>query len=341
MRQPFRRCPFHNIVILKYTKSISAKVVFTMANDPIITVSDLTKVYGDIRAVDGVSFEVNRGTIFSFLGPNGAGKTTTVEMMEGLRTPTSGKIRIFGVDVTKDNTSIRHRVGVLPQEFQPFDRLKAPEAIRYFAGLFDRKMTKEEVSALIETVGLNHRADTIAMKLSGGEKKRLGLALALVGDPELLFLDEPTTGLDAQARRSLWKLLERLREEGKTIFLTTHYLDEAERLSDEIVVIHKGKEIARGSPMDLIDRYGGGISILLRNCGEESMDAVKALGFGAEKVRQDVKVNLDPEQSVREAIRRLDSSGVQFKDLITIEPTLEDAFLKMVGGEMVEGVLKK
>lgn len=312
-----------------------------MSGESIITVTDLKKHYGDIKAVDGVSFEVTRGEIFSCLGPNGAGKTTTVEMMEGLRTPTSGSIEILGADVIRDYASIRHRVGVLPQDFEPFDRLKPPEAIAYFGGLFDRKMTKQEIGKLLDAVVLGHRADSIAMKLSGGEKRRLGLALALVGEPELLFLDEPTTGLDAQARRGLWSLLEGLRDEGKTIFLTTHYLDEAEKLSDEVLVMHKGKEIARASPRGLVERHGGGISILLRDYGEESTDKVEAMGFTAERVRKDLKVNLGEGVSVRDAIHRLHTSGVQFGDLITIEPTLEDAFINLVGATIVGGELKK
>lgn len=312
-----------------------------MSNKPIITVTNLKKHYGDIKAVDGVSFEVSPGEIFSCLGPNGAGKTTTVEMMEGLRTPTSGSIEILGADVTQDYASIRHRVGVLPQDFQPFDRLKAPEAIAYFGGLYGRKMTKQDIADLIDAVALSHRIDTVAMKLSGGEKRRLGLALALVGEPELLFLDEPTTGLDAQARRGLWRLLEGLREEGKTIFLTTHYLDEAEILSDDVFVMHKGKEIARAPPMGLVEQHGGGISILLRDYGEDSIDKVEAMGFGVERIRNNVKVNLAEGASVREAIRRLDTSGIQFRDLITIEPTLEDAFINLVGGTIVGGELKK
>ena len=299
-----------------------------MSNKSIITVTKLKKHYGDIKAVDGISFEVHRGIIFSCLGPNGAGKTTTVEMMEGLRTPTSGSIEILGADVTRDYASIRHRVGVLPQNFVPFERLKAPEAIAYFGGLFNRVMTKEDVNKLLETVGLEHRQNTIAKKLSGGEKRKLGLALALVGESELLFLDEPTTGLDAQARRNLWKLLEGLRDEGRTIFLTTHYMDEAERLSDDVLVMHKGKEIARAPPKELIEKHGGGRSILLHDYREKSTKKVKAMG-------------LTVEQIVKDIIRRLDSDGIQFKDFTTIEPTLEDAFINLVGGTIVEGELKK
>lgn len=313
-----------------------------MPEDPIIVVKELTKIYeGDIRAAYHVSFEVKRGQIFSLLGPNGAGKTTTVELMEGLRTPTSGDIRIFGVDVSKDYASIRHRVGVLPQDFEPFDRLKPPEAVSYFAGLFGKKMTEQDVNDLLKTVGLDERSKSIALKLSGGEKRRLGIALALVGDAELLFLDEPTTGLDPQARRSLWTLLERLRDEGRTILLTTHYLEEAERLADDVAVIHKGEIIARGSPHDLMAQFGGGISILLRECGEDALSIVHSLGFKVEQARGDLKVNLGPGESVREAIRRLESGGVPFKDLVTVEPTLEEAFLNLVGTKMEEGVLKE
>lgn len=312
-----------------------------MANESIITVTNLKKHYGDVKAVDGVSFDVSRGEIFSCLGPNGAGKTTTVEMMEGLRTPTSGGIEILGADVTKDYASIRHRVGVLPQDFEPFDRLKPPEAIAYFGGLFDRKLTKQDIKKLVDAVSLGHRADLVAMKLSGGEKRRLGLALALVGDPELLFLDEPTTGLDAQARRGLWSLLENLRDRGKTIFLTTHYLDEAERLSDDVLVMHKGKEIARAPPLGLIEHHGGGISILLRDYREDSTEKVEAMGFTVERIRKHLKVKVGEGTSVRDAIRRLDSSGIQFGDLITIEPTLEDAFINLVGGTIVGGELKE
>ena len=313
----------------------------TMSNGSIITVTDLTKHYRDIKAVDGISFDVPRGVIFSCLGPNGAGKTTTVEMMEGLRTPTSGSIEILGADVTRDYASIRHRVGVLPQAFEPFERLKAPEAIAYFGGLFDKKMTKEEVDKLLETVELGHRKGIIAKKLSGGEKRKLGIALALVGEPELLFLDEPTTGLDAQARRNLWGLLEGLRDEGKTIFLTTHYLDEAERLSDDVLVIHKGKEIARAPPKDLVEQHGGGRSILLRDYGEESTEKVKAMGLTVEREGNDVKIILGMGDSVRKVISRLDESGIEFRDFTTVEPTLEDAFINLVGGTIVEGELKR
>jgi ABC-2 type transport system ATP-binding protein len=312
-----------------------------LSDEKVITVADLKKHYGEIKAVDGISFDVTRGQIFSFLGPNGAGKTTTVEMMEGLRTPTSGSIRIFGVDVTEDYASIRHRVGVIPQDFNPFERLKAPEAITYFGGLYNRKMTKEDVDELLKTVALDHRRSITARKLSGGEKRKLGLALALVGQPDLLFLDEPTTGLDAQARRNLWDLLDGLRAEGKTILLTTHYLDEAEKLSDDVLVIHRGKEIAKASPKELIEQHGGGRSIVLGGYGETSTEKLEAMGLDAELIDNDVRINLEEGASVRTIIDRLSSSDIQFKDISTIEPTLEDAFINLVGGKMVGGELTK
>ncbi len=312
-----------------------------MPNESIITVANLKKHYGDIKAVDDLSFDVARGQIFSCLGPNGAGKTTTVEMMEGLRTPTSGSIEIFGVDVTQDYASIRHRVGVLPQDFIPFERLKAPEAIEYFGGLYSREMSTRDIDRLLETVGLEHRKGIIAKKLSGGEKKKLGIALALVGQPELLFLDEPTTGLDAQARRNLWGLLEDLRNEGTTILLTTHYLDEAEKLSDDVLIMDEGKEVARGSPEDLIGRHCGGRSILLHEYGEDSTEKLEAMGLAAERVRNDVKITVGEGVSVRDVLRRLDSGGIRYKDVTTAEPTLEDAFISLVGGTIVSGELRK
>jgi ABC-2 type transport system ATP-binding protein len=310
-----------------------------LSNETIVSVSNLKKHYGDVKAVDGISFEIKGGEIFSMLGPNGAGKTTTVEMMEGLRTPTSGDIEIFGVDVSRDYASIRHRVGVIPQEFEPFQRLKPPEAIEYFGGLFNRKMTREDVDSLLETVELVHRRKIIAMKLSGGEKRKLGLALALVGEPDLLFLDEPTVGLDAQSRRNLWGLLESLREAGRTILLTTHYLDEAEKLSDTVLVIHQGVEIAKAPPKKLIEQYGGGRSLVLDDYGDGSTKAIEDMGLTFKRIGNDIRFDLNAGESARQLVSRLNSGGVQFEDFTTIEPTLEDAFINLVGGTIVGGEL--
>src|SRR5713226_7268743 len=214
----------------------------------VIEVRGLVKRYPDITAVDGIDFDVNRGEVFSLLGPNGAGKTTTVEILEGLRDPTAGQARVLGEDVRSGYRRIRERVGVLPQDFEPFDRLRPREAVAYWARLFDHPVSEADVASIIETVGLADRADTFALNLSGGEKRRLGIAMALVGQPELLFLDEPTTGLDPGARRELWAVIGDLRRKGRTILLTTHYLDEAEQLADDVAIMNHGKIVARGSP---------------------------------------------------------------------------------------------
>src|SRR5437879_2344324 len=262
------------------------------AGEPIINVRDLKKHYADIKAVDGITFDVEKGAMFSLLGPNGAGKTTTVEILEGLRDPTSGEARVLGVDVRTDYRKIRDRVGILPQDFEPFDRLQPREAVAYWAQLFDRTMTKKEIDDILRTVGLTDRADTLAMNLSGGEKRRLGIAMSLVGRPALVFLDEPTTGLDPSARRELWALIRQLKKEGTTILLTTHYLDEAEQLADDVAIMNHGKIVARGSPAELIAQYGQGHSIVLAGAGEEGLKAVRARGVTAELPRVDVVVQV-------------------------------------------------
>src|SRR5256884_9921013 len=229
----------------------------------VIEVRGLVKRYPDITAVDGIDFDVNRGEGFSLLGPNGAGKTTTVEILEGLRDPTAGEARVLGEDVRSGYRRIRDRVGVLPQDFEPFDRLRPREAVAYWAHLFDHEVSERDVANIIETVGLTNRANPVALNLSGGEKRRLGIAMALVGQPELLFLDEPTTGLDPGARRELWTLIEDLKRKGRTILLTTHYLDEAEQLADDVAIMNHGKIAARGTPSALISQYRGGTTVAL------------------------------------------------------------------------------
>ncbi len=226
--------------------------------ESVIEVHGLTKYYPDVKAVDGIDFDVQAGEVFSLLGPNGAGKTTTVEILEGLRDPTGGDARVLGVDVRHGYAKIRGRVGVLPQDFEPFDRLRPREAVPYWATLMNRRLPPSEIASLLETVGLTSRAATYAMHLSGGEKRRLGIAMALVAKPDLVFLDEPTTGLDPSARRDLWGLILELKRGGKTVVLTTHYLDEAEQLADHVAIMNKGKIVARGTPDDLISRHGGG-----------------------------------------------------------------------------------
>ena len=305
----------------------------------VIEVRGLVKRYPDITAVDGIGFEVNRGEVFSLLGPNGAGKTTTVEILEGLRDPTAGEARVFGEDVRSGYRQIRKRVGVLPQDFEPFDRLRPREAVAYWARLFDRPIQPDEVGRILETVGLTSRADTHAMLLSGGEKRRLGIAMALVGDADLIFLDEPTTGLDPSARRELWGLVRGLKRAGKTVLLTTHYLDEAQELADDVAIMNRGKIVAHGSPGDLISRFGSGTTIVLAGAGAAGHQALAGRGISAEIRGSDVLVLVARANEVRPMLAKLAAIDMRIDEIYTQRSNLEDVFLKVVGARMREGEL--
>jgi ABC-2 type transport system ATP-binding protein len=307
----------------------------------VVEAIDLVKKYPpDIKAVDGISFSIKPGQIFSMLGPNGAGKTTTVEILEGLRSPTSGTARIFDVDVTKDYSSIRDRVGILPQNFEPFDELKPWEAVEYWAGLYDKKVSRREINALLETVTLSERMNSISKKLSGGEKRKLGIALSLINDPELLFLDEPTTGLDPKARRDIWHLISEISKKGTTVFLTTHYLDEAERLADDVAILHKGKIVATGSPRELVTKHGKMTVVVLSGAGPEGLREVKRRGLDATEENGDVLVPVKNPSDMRVVFQKLSGIELNVKDMYTRRQTLEDVFLDLVGSKMEEGVLK-
>ena len=223
-------------------------------NDIVIQVRDLRKRYKDIVAVDGISFEVHRGEIFGMLGPNGAGKTTTVEILEGLRDLDSGDAFINGLDVTKNSTQVKGIIGVQLQQNAFFDNLNLAETIKLFATLYGSDMPPEEA---LEKVDLAERAKSQYRHLSGGQKQRLSIAVALVNNPVAMFLDEPTTGLDPQARRRMWDLIDGLRSDGMAIMLTTHYMEEAELLCDRIAIIDNGKIVALDTPQNLVDQLTG------------------------------------------------------------------------------------
>lgn len=311
-------------------------------NDTLIDVVGLSKHYPpDVKAVDDISFKIRPRQIFSMLGPNGAGKTTTVEILEGLRNPTSGTATIFDVDVTSDYSKIRDKVGILPQNFEPFDELKPPESIEYWAGLYDIKITNKEINASLERVGLSERKNVIAKKLSGGEKRKLGIALSLTNNPELLFLDEPTTGLDPKARRDLWSLVQDIRKKGTTVFLTTHYLDEAEKLSDDVAIMHKGKIIARGSPEELISKHGKMTVVVLVGPGAEGLKEISRRGIKATEEGGDVLVPVSNPAEMRIVLAKLSAIELKVKDMYTRRQSLEDVFLGLVGSKMDEGVLKE
>jgi ABC-2 type transport system ATP-binding protein len=307
----------------------------------IIETRELMKVYGDLRAVDRLTLDIREGTIFSLLGPNGAGKTTTVEILEGLRPPTSGTARVFGTDVSSDYGPIRGRVGVLPQDFEPFDRLTPLEAVLYWSRLFRRSMSKADARKLLETVGLASRANVQALHLSGGEKRKLGIAMSLVGEPELLFLDEPTTELDPKARRDLWGLIEGLKRDGRTVFLTTHYLDEAERLADEVGIMHKGRLATRGTPEEIVAHHAPRTTIVLRGVNEAGLREVTRRGIPAElEADGDVLVHVSGPSEMKGILAKLAALDLPMADLFTKRGGLEDAFLSLVGARMEEGVLQ-
>ena len=220
----------------------------------IVSVRELRKRYGEIQAVDGVSFEVQPREVFALLGPNGAGKTTTVEILEGLRSADGGSATVAGVDVTKDPSGVKERIGVQLQQSAFPENFTAREIVDLFAIFYDRRV---DAMALLRAVGLDDRAKQMSDKLSGGQRQRLSIAVAMVNEPQVLFLDEPTTGLDPQARRNLWELIRDIQKRGTTVFLTTHYLDEAEVLCDRVAIMDAGKIIALDSPRALITQLLG------------------------------------------------------------------------------------
>src|SRR5215208_6428745 len=221
---------------------------------PSIVVRALRKRYGDVVAVDGLSLEVLRGECFGLLGPNGAGKTTTIEILEGLLAPDAGEVRVLGQDWARDAESLRPRIGITLQETHLFERLTVEEIVRLFRSFHPRGRDVDEVLRLVE---LEEKRRAWFEKLSGGQKQRLAVACALVGDPELLFLDEPTTGLDPQSRRQLWDVVADLKRRGRTILVTTHYMDEAERLCDRVAIVDRGRVISLGTPRELVAQHVG------------------------------------------------------------------------------------
>lgn len=301
-----------------------------MENQAII-VEHLKKVYGEIRAVDDVSFSVESGHVYSLLGHNGAGKTTTVEILEGLRLPTSGKATILGADSVKGYDGIRKKVGILPQSFEPFENLNPVEAVQYWGNLFELSPTRKDIDDLLERVGLSNRRSVYAKKLSGGEKRKLGIAMALVNDPEMLFLDEPTTGLDPKARRDLWDLIESMKHNGTTILLTTHYLDEAEVLSDYVGIMNKGKIIAEGTPREIVSRYGHKTAIRLVGAGKKGIEELKRQGIEASLDNEDVLIPVAETAEMKTWFTKLSTLDVEMKDVYTKRDTLEDVFLRLIG----------
>jgi ABC-2 type transport system ATP-binding protein len=297
---------------------------------PAIDVAHLTKRYDDLLAVDDISFTVRMGELFAFVGPNGAGKTTTVEIIDTIRTPTSGTVRLLGLDVTKRKRDILPRIGVLPQGFTSFDRITVAETIQYYSRLFSRRNT--DVEGLMALVNLEDKSKEQFQNLSGGLKQRLGIAVALVNDPEVVFLDEPTTGLDPRARREVWEVLVGLKKKGKTVFLTTHYMEEAELLADTVAIISRGRIIAMGSPEEIIRANAKYLVLTLKSADERALEIVRTMGF--EPVQDDhrnITVNVEHSSDVRKILNALTDAEASFLTLDVRNPSLEAVFLELIG----------
>lgn len=304
-----------------------------------IEVKSLVKKYGDLSAVDGISFTVHKGEVFAFVGPNGAGKTTTVEILVCLRILSYGEARVLGFDVRdrRGQRQIRKRVGVLPQDFNTFNLLTVKENLNYYKSMYDSGVDTDK---LIELVHLSDKKNTLYKNLSGGLRKRLAIATALVNNPEVVFLDEPTTGLDPRARRDMWTLIEGLREQGKTVFLTTHYMDEAETLADTVAIISHGKIIAMGTPSELISKHGGKTTLVVEEGGKAVQDLLGRM-FSDVRLENDgdVLATLKKKSDLPDAVLALTSRKAEFAELVVRRPTLEDVFLNLTGKKIVEGEL--
>jgi len=289
------------------------------------------KRYGDVEAVRGVSFSVEEGEVFGLLGPNGAGKTSTVEVMEGLRVPDGGRISVCGIDPQKNPTGLKHEIGATLQSTSLPDKLKVGEALRLFAGFYKRTRNPDD---LLKRFGLEEKRNAFYNQLSGGQKQRLALAMALVNDPRVLFLDEPTAGLDPQVRREIYDIIEELKREKKTIVLTTHYIEEAEKLCDRVAIVDHGKVIATGTPRQLKERSGNTTRIEVRLAKPASNGVLKTLD-GVVDVRQLADVYVLHCQKTAPAIvalvKHLEAENNELVSLEIATPSLEDVFIELTG----------
>lgn len=307
----------------------------------VVEVGSLVKQYGKLKAVDDISFEVNEGEIFAFLGPNGAGKTTTVEILECLRPLTSGSANVLGYDVTKndDVKKIKRSIGVLPQDFSALEKLTVKENIELIGDMYAKHI---DVAEVIKLLDLQEKTNERFENLSGGLKQRVGVAAALVNDPQLVFLDEPTTGLDPKARREVWSVITGLKRMQKTVFLTTHYMEEAQILADRIAIIDKGKIVAIDSPQELISQHGG-LKILIIRKGDKGLSDILQKEYDKVTLDKsgDVSVKVDDVEEMWRVIATLTELKIN-QEMEIQSPTIEDVFLKVVGGRITEeGELKQ
>ena len=296
---------------------------------PAIAISSIRKTYGQTVAIDDVSFTVERGEIFGLVGPNGAGKTTTMECVEGLRQPDRGTISVLGLDPARDARALQERVGVQLQEAHLQKRIKVREAVDLWAALYRKSV---DGASLIDQLGLREKSNAWFMTLSGGQKQRLFIVLALINDPELVFLDELTTGLDPQARRAIWDLVRGIRQRGKTVFLTTHLMEEAERLCDRVAIIDHGRIVDIGTPADLVRRHCPERTVIVTTEHPSAEDRFRALPLVQAITRQGSELTVrGGGDVVTQIIQCLAEHRITVNDFRTDVPTLEDVFLKLTG----------
>jgi ABC-2 type transport system ATP-binding protein len=298
---------------------------------PVIQVAGIRKRYGKTLAVDEVSFEVNDGEIFGLIGPNGAGKTTTMECVEGIRTPDRGSITVLGLDPFRDVYELQERIGVQLQQAQLQKRIKVWEAVHLWASLYKKKPAVGD--QLLEQLGLVEKRDAWFMTLSGGQKQRLFIALALVNDPEVVFLDELTTGLDPQARRAIWELVRGIRARGKTVFLTTHLMEEAERLCDRVAIIEHGRIIDIDTPERLVAKHCPERTVVLATTNAQATEHFARIAHLSSVTSDDGRFTVagTGEEFVTDVIQSLSENGIRVTEFRTVLPTLEDVFLKLTG----------
>ena len=296
---------------------------------PAIVVDKLCKRYGVFRAVDDISFTVAQGEVFAFLGPNGAGKSTTAEVIETIRVPTSGTVTVLGMDVRKRKAQVVRRIGVLPQNFSSFDRITVRESLQYYSRVFG---CKSDVDALMDLTNLRDKSAARFNTLSGGLKQRLGIAIALVNDPEIVFLDEPTTGLDPHARRQVWDVIKGLKNRGKTVFLTTHYMEEVEFLADTVAIISLGKIVAIDTPARLTEKHAGKARLTLESIDASALGLVARMGFAPTRADDgSIGVPVGGADDVRAILDEIRRAGLALPGLDLRKPNLEEVFLQLTG----------
>ena len=310
----------------------------TRTQESTLVARGLNKSYANFEAVKGVNFEVYRGECFGFLGPNGAGKTTTMKMIYGAAVPTGGELRVAGLDVRRHEREVKRRIGVVPQENNLDEDLKVKENLLVYGRYFDlpRKLVRQRAEELLEFVQLSERVGAKVEHLSGGMKRRLLIARALINDPDLVVLDEPTTGLDPQARHLVWDKLRELTSKGKTLILTTHYMDEAAQLCDRVCIMEGGRFIAEGAPRSLIEKHVSPEVLELRaelDTLEKLVPLVQGVSDGTDRLGGALLVHTSDSEAVT---RRIKESGVAVENTLHRRATLEDVFLKLTGRSLVD-----